>query len=44
MSPIVPSLPPHRVQLGFDYVLAVEAGKTTLRRRGSRPRWSSCRG
>ncbi|MFI0915565.1 hypothetical protein [Streptomyces abikoensis] len=26
MSPIVPSLPPHLVQLGFDYVLAVEAG------------------
>ncbi len=24
MSPIVPSLPPHLVQLGFDYVLAVE--------------------
>lgn len=26
MSPIVPSLPPRLVQLGFDYVLAVEAG------------------
>lgn len=26
MSPIVPSLPSHLVQLGFDYVLAVEAG------------------
>jgi hypothetical protein len=26
MSPIVPSLPPHLVQLGFDYVLAVESG------------------
>ncbi|MFF5315540.1 hypothetical protein [Streptomyces massasporeus] len=26
MSPIVPSLPPHLVQLGFDYVLAVETG------------------
>ncbi|MEU7649212.1 hypothetical protein [Streptomyces huasconensis] len=26
MSPIVPSLPLHLVQLGFDYVLAVEAG------------------
>ncbi|MEU1519011.1 hypothetical protein ABZ490_43930 [Streptomyces sp. NPDC005811] len=26
MFPIVPSLPPHLVQLGFDYVLAVEAG------------------
>ncbi len=26
VSPIVPSLPPHLVQLGFDYVLAVEAG------------------
>jgi hypothetical protein len=26
MSPVVPSLPPHLVQLGFDYVLAVEAG------------------
>ncbi|POG43249.1 hypothetical protein BV881_32935 [Streptomyces sp. ZL-24] len=26
MSPIVPLLPPHLVQLGFDYVLAVEAG------------------
>lgn len=26
MSPIVPSLPPRLVQLGFDYVLAVETG------------------
>ncbi|WP_328965549.1 hypothetical protein [Streptomyces virginiae] len=26
MSPIVPSLPPHLVRLGFDYVLAVKAG------------------
>ncbi|WP_406073160.1 hypothetical protein [Streptomyces virginiae] len=26
MSPIVPSLPPHLVQLDFDYILAVEAG------------------
>ncbi|GHF36268.1 hypothetical protein [Streptomyces griseosporeus] len=26
MSPVVPSLPPHLVQLGFDYVLAVETG------------------
>ncbi|MGJ5748647.1 hypothetical protein FB563_6183 [Streptomyces puniciscabiei] len=26
MSPIVPSLPPHLVQLGFDYILAVESG------------------
>src|SRR4051812_24871163 len=26
VSPIVPSLPPHLVQLGFDYVLAVETG------------------
>jgi hypothetical protein len=26
MSPIVPSLPPHLVQLGFDYVLAAETG------------------
>ncbi|MEU8735401.1 hypothetical protein AB0C68_39335 [Streptomyces tendae] len=26
MSPIVPSLPLHLVQLGFDYVLAVEVG------------------
>lgn len=26
MSPIVPSLPPHLVQLGFDYVLAVATG------------------
>ncbi|MCL7496080.1 hypothetical protein M8I34_32450 [Streptomyces sp. MCA2] len=26
MSPFVPSLPPRLVQLGFDYVLAVEAG------------------
>ncbi|WP_066956162.1 hypothetical protein [Streptomyces lushanensis] len=25
-SPIVPSLPPHLVQLGFDHVLAVQAG------------------
>ncbi|WP_189748466.1 hypothetical protein [Streptomyces nojiriensis] len=25
MSLILPSLPPHLVQLGFDYVLAVEA-------------------
>ncbi|MFD3517425.1 hypothetical protein [Streptomyces sp. NPDC058657] len=34
MSPIVPSLPPHLVQLGFDYVLAMEAGDdaTTARR------------
>ncbi|MHB6912836.1 hypothetical protein [Streptomyces sp. DB-54] len=29
MSPIAPSLPPHLVQLGFDYVLAVEAGDDT---------------
>lgn len=26
MSPIVPSLPPHLVQLGFDYILTVESG------------------
>lgn len=26
VSPIVPSLPQHLVQLGFDYVLAVKAG------------------
>lgn len=26
MSPFVPSLPPRLVQLGFDYVLAVETG------------------
>jgi hypothetical protein len=26
MFPIVPSLPPHLVQLGFDYILAVESG------------------
>ncbi|MER6445428.1 hypothetical protein [Streptomyces venezuelae] len=26
ISPIVPSLPPHLVQFGFDYVLVVEAG------------------
>lgn len=26
VSPIVPSLPPHLVQPGFDHVLAVEAG------------------
>ncbi|AWN24873.1 hypothetical protein [Streptomyces sp. NEAU-S7GS2] len=26
MSPFIPSLPPRLVQLGFDYVLAVEAG------------------
>ncbi|MFF3967941.1 hypothetical protein ACFYZI_41110 [Streptomyces griseorubiginosus] len=26
MPPIVPSLPPHLVQLGFDYVLAVATG------------------
>ncbi len=26
VSPFVPSLPPHLVRLGFDYVLAVEAG------------------
>lgn len=26
MSPIVPSLPPHLIRLGFDYVLAVAAG------------------
>ncbi|WP_234336414.1 hypothetical protein [Streptomyces sp. NRRL S-920] len=26
MSPIIPLLPPHLVQLGFDYILAVEAG------------------
>ncbi|MFJ9675280.1 hypothetical protein ACIRP5_31370 [Streptomyces sp. NPDC101221] len=26
MSPIIRSLPPHLVQLGFNYVLAVEAG------------------
>ncbi|MYY80828.1 MULTISPECIES: hypothetical protein [unclassified Streptomyces] len=29
MSPIVPSLPLHLVQLGFDYVLAVEAEDDT---------------
>ncbi|MFD4144209.1 hypothetical protein [Streptomyces sp. NPDC058572] len=28
-APIVPSLPPHLVQLGFDYGLAVEAGDDT---------------
>ncbi|MGW1811784.1 hypothetical protein [Streptomyces sp. NPDC002078] len=26
MSPIVSSLPPHLVQLGFDYILTVESG------------------
>jgi hypothetical protein len=26
MSPIVPALPPYLVQLGFDYILAVETG------------------
>ncbi|MFF9090420.1 hypothetical protein ACF1BE_29315 [Streptomyces sp. NPDC014991] len=26
MSPLAPALPPHLVQLGFDYILAVESG------------------
>ncbi len=30
MSPIVRSLPPHLVELGFDYVLAVQAGESVL--------------
>ncbi|MFE9174473.1 hypothetical protein ACFYNZ_34430 [Streptomyces kebangsaanensis] len=43
MSPIVPSLPPHLVQLGFDYILAVETGDDAQAARLA-PRWSSCRG
>ncbi|GAA3381510.1 hypothetical protein GCM10020367_73040 [Streptomyces sannanensis] len=42
MSPIVPSLPPHLVQLGCDYILAVETGDDAQAARLAPERWSSC--
>ncbi|MDQ0605290.1 hypothetical protein QF037_009635 [Streptomyces canus] len=38
MSPIVPSLPPHLIQLGFDHILAVEAGDDVQAARLAHPR------